>query len=144
MTFNSLCKASNTMIIRVKVMGWSDNQRLFHFLSEYCICINIFYLSSTYLNSGSEGHVFKSPCQWAGYDCRLETTSGIAQTWTKSFLKQIIIATVFTCSCKWTWYATSLRHPGVWISLTFHIELLTDESKQFLWVGIPLLNSIYL
>ena len=36
--------------------------------------------------SGSWGHL--SQCQWAGYDSGLETTSGIAETWTKSFLKK--------------------------------------------------------
>ena len=35
----------------------------------------------------------------ADYDWVLETTSGIPQTWTKSFLKQIIKATVLT----WQW-----------------------------------------
>ena len=44
--------------------------------------------------------MFKSQCQWTGYDWVLETTSGIAQTWIKSFLKQIIKATVLKWQSK--------------------------------------------
>ena len=42
-----------------------------------------------------------NPNAWAGCDCSgLETISGIAQTWTKSFFKQIIKATVLTSQLK--------------------------------------------
>ena len=99
MTFNYLCRASNTMTIRVKFMAWNNNQRLY-FISFQNSFVNLLYLSITYLGCGSQGHVFKSQCQWAGYDWVLETTSGIAQTWTKSFLKQIIKATVLTWQSK--------------------------------------------
>ena len=100
MTFSYLCKASNTMTVRVKVMAWNDNQRLY-FISFQNTCVNLLYLSSTYLGSGGQGHVFKSQCQWARYDWVLETTSGIAHTWRKSFLKQMIIkATVLTWQLK--------------------------------------------
>ena len=80
-------------------MAWNDNQRLY-FISFQNTCVNLLYVSSTYLGSGSQGHVFKSQCQWAGYDWVLEATSGIAQTWIKSFLKQIIKATVLTWQLK--------------------------------------------
>ena len=70
-------RASSTMTIRVKVMAWNDNQRLY-FISFQNTCVNIFYLPSTYLGFGKWGSVFKSQCQWAGYDWVLETTSGIA------------------------------------------------------------------
>ena len=35
--FNYLCRASNAMIVRVKVIASNDNQRLFHFLSEFLL-----------------------------------------------------------------------------------------------------------
>ena len=98
-TFNYLCRTSNTMTIRVKVMAWNDNQR-FYFISFQNSFVNLLYLSSTYLGSGSQGHGFKSQCQWAGYGWVLGTTTGIAQTWIKSFLKQIIKATVLTWQLK--------------------------------------------
>ena len=79
------------MTIRVNVMAWNNNQRLY-FISFQNSFFNLLYLSSSYLGSGSQGHVVKSQCQWAGYDWVLETPSGIAQTWIKSFLKQIIKA----------------------------------------------------
>ena len=50
--FNYLCRDSDTMIIRVKVMPWNDKQKL-HFISFQNTWVNIFYLSSTYLGPSS-------------------------------------------------------------------------------------------
>ena len=80
--------------------------------------------------SGSWGHL--SQCQWAGYDSGLETTSGIAQTWTKTFLKRDYQSNSFNMAVE-SIQLRSLRHPSDWVLLTLHNDLLTDEAMFMGW-----------
>ena len=85
-----------------------------------------------YLPRGSSSWGHLSQCQWAGYHSGLETTSGIAQTWTKSFLKKDYQSNSFNMAVE-SIQLQSLRHPSDWVLLTLHIDLLTDEAMFMGW-----------
>ena len=131
--FNYLCRASNAMIIRVKVMAWNDNQRLFHFLSEFLLK---HILAFQYL-----------PRFWY-LGSRVQIPMSMGRLWLrvgKNFrnctdLKEKLLKTDYQSNSFNMAVANELQSMqllsdtlAIERSLTFHIDLLTDKAMLMGW-----------